>query len=147
MIFIINSRSVIPIHAEKVEEEPKNGLPEIYIKAINPGYTIDGINNVGEMIEIGRKDSDAPILLAGLTKSYTNSIGNTTNLVEFPEHSWMTGESILLRLASSPESELAAMNYTKTLAFKAGPLTILRGDEIIDSVCWTGKDYCTKDLN
>ena len=146
MIFIINSRSVIPIHAEKVEEEPKNGLPEIYIKAINPGYTIDGINNVGEMIEIGRKDSDAPILLAGLTISYTNSSGTTTNLVEFPEHSWMTGESILLRLASSPESELAAMNYTKTLAFKAGPLTIMRGDEIIDSVCWTGKDDCTKDF-
>ena len=122
--------------------EENDILPEIYIKAVNPGYTVDGVSNVGEMIEIGRKNSDAPISLAGLTIGYTNSSGNFASLVEFPEHSWMTGESILLRLASSPEHELAAVNYTKTLAFKAGPLVIMRGEEIIDSVCWTGKEGC-----
>ena len=51
--------------------------------------------------------------------------------MEFPENSFLTGESILLRLASSPENELAAMNYTKTLAFRAG-LTIIRGEEVVD---------------
>ncbi len=116
-------------------------MKDFYIKAINPGYTVDGKSNVGEMIEIARKKSDTPISLAGTTVSYTNSSGNTSVLFEFPENSWMTGESILLRLASSPESELAAVNYTKTLAFKAG-ISLNVNDEKVDEVCWTGKDGC-----
>ena len=112
----------------------ENILPEIYIKAINPGYTVDSVSNVGEMIEIG------------LTIGYTNSSGNETVLVEFPENSWMVGERILLRLASSPGHELASVLYTKTLAVKAGPLVIRRGETVIDSVCWTGKDGCYKDF-
>ncbi|MBR3329430.1 hypothetical protein IKG29_02810 [Candidatus Saccharibacteria bacterium] len=116
-------------------------IPDLYIKAINPGYVVDGKNNVGEMIEIARRNSDTPISLAGATVGYTNSSGNTSILFEFPENSWMTGESILLRLASSPESELAAVNYTKTLAFKAGINLSLNG-EMVDSVCWTGKEGC-----
>ena len=87
-------------------------IPDLYIKAINPGYVVDGKNNVGEMIEIARRNSDTPISLAGATVGYTNSSGNYSVLYEFPENSWITGESILLRLASSPESELAAVNYT-----------------------------------
>ena len=35
-------------------DEINNDLPELYIKAINPGYTIDGQGNVGEMIEIAK---------------------------------------------------------------------------------------------
>ena len=128
------------LNVDLIYAEEDNILPEIYIKAVNPGYTIDGVSNVGEMIEIGRQKSDAPISLAGLTIGYTNASGNLTTIVEFPEHSWMTGESILLRLASSPEHELANMNYAKTLAFKAGPLVIMRGEKIIDSVCWTGNN-------
>ena len=125
--------------------EISSEVPEIYIKAINPGYTVDGKSNVGEMIEIGRKESDTPISLAGMTIGYTNSSGNYTTLVEFPENSWMTGETILLRLASSPESELAAVNYSKTLAFKGG-IELKRGEEVVDVVCWTGKDGCYKDF-
>lgn len=117
--------------------------PEIYIRAINPGYTVDGKSNVGELIEIGRtEDSDKLISLAGVTVDYTNSSGSTTTLVEFPEHSFLSGETILLRLASSPDSELANVNYAKTLAFKAGPLELRRGEEVLDSVCWTGKGDC-----
>ncbi|MBR2796006.1 hypothetical protein IKE13_03070 [Candidatus Saccharibacteria bacterium] len=120
-------------------------MKNLYIKAVNPGYPVDGKNNVGEMIEIARKDSDEPISLAGTTVSYTNSSGNESILFEFPENSWMTGESILLRLASSPESELAAGNYTKTLAFKAG-LTLSVQGEVIDEVCWTGKNGCNTEF-
>ena len=116
-------------------------IPELYIRAINPGYTIDGKSNVGEMIEISRKNSDAPISLAGTAISYTNSSGNNSTLFEFPEHSWMTGETILLRLASSPESELAAVNYRKTIAL-AGAIQLKVNDKIIDEVCWTGKNDC-----
>ncbi len=134
------------LNVSLVHAEENDILPEIYIKAVNPGYTVDGVSNVGEMIEIGRKKSDTPISLAGLTIGYTNASGNFAVLAEFPEYSWMTGESILLRLASSPEHELAAMNYAKTLAFKAGPLVIMRGEEILDSVCWTGKDECLSEF-
>lgn len=121
-------------------------LPEIFIKAVNPGYTVDGTANVGEMIEIGRNSDDLKSL-AGLTIGYTNSSGNETVLVDFSKYFWSAGESILLRLASSPGSELAHVQYTKTLAFKAGPLVIRRGDEIIDTVCWTGGEGCFEAFN
>lgn len=120
-------------------------IPEIYIKAVNPGYTIDGKSNVGEMIEISRKNSDAPISLAGATVGYTNSSGKDSILFEFPENSWITGETILLRLASSPDSELAAVNYKKTLAFK-GAISLKIKDEVVDEVCWTGKEDCYKEF-
>lgn len=137
---------VLAVGAESEETlQISEEIPEIYIKAINPGYTVDGKGNVGEMIEIGRKNSDASVSLAGITIGYTNSSGNYSTLVEFPEYSMMTGETLLLRLASSPDSELAAVNYTKTLAFKGG-IDLKIGDEIVDSVCWTGKDECYKDF-
>ena len=119
-------------------------MPQIYIHAINPGFTIDGQSNVGELIEIRRTNPDdkTPISLAGIILGYTNSSGNSVDLLEFPANGWMAGESILLRLASSPESELADTVYIKSLAMKAGPLTLRRGEEILDSVCWTGKEGC-----
>ena len=126
------------------EDDETIELPELYISAVNPGYKIDGVNNVGEMIEIARTgDPDVPILLAGATVGYTNSSGNRSVLLEFPENSWMTGEKILLRLASSPGSELANLVYTKTLAMKAG-LDLSLDGEVVDEVCWTGKDGCRK---
>ena len=127
------------------EESKVNVLPEIYIKAVNPGYTVDGVSNVGEIIELARRDDDLEaeqmISLAGVTVRYTTSSGNKTTIVEFPENSYLAGESILLRLASSPDSELAAMDYTKTLAYE-GAIEILKNDEVVDAVCWTGKEGC-----
>lgn len=145
MLFLSFSGNFLRVSFVFAEEEKEDLLGEIYIKAVNPGYTVDSINNVGEMIEIGRKSSDEMISLAGTTISYTNSSGNTSIILEFPENSWMSGESILLRLASSPGYELAAMNYTKTLAFKGG-IQLLRDGEVVDEVCWTGKEGCYKDF-
>lgn len=119
-------------------------LPEYYIKSVNPGYTVDGVSNVGEAIEIGRKNSDEMMSLAGLALSYTNSSGKEVLLVDFSKYVWKTGEVIYLSLASSPGSELAQVQYTTTLAFKAGPLKLYLNDELIDVVCWTGKDECKK---
>ena len=129
------------VNAKEMNEK----IPEIYIKAINPGYTIDGKSNVGEMIEIARKNTDETFSLAGATIGYTNTSGNYSILFEFPENSWFTGETLLLRLASSPDSELASVNYTKTIAFKAG-LELKIGNEVIDEVCWTSKDDCYKEF-
>lgn len=123
-------------------EEEAMSLPELYFKAVNPGYTIDGISNVGEMIEIARGgSSDEMILLAGVTIRYTNTSGNEVVLAEFPENGYLAGETLLLRLASSPGSELANLVYKKTLAMNA-KLELWRGEEILDTVCWTGKDEC-----
>ena len=121
-------------------------VPELYIKAVNPGYTVEGKGNTGEMIEIARGgDSGGMISLAGITIRYTNSSGNDSTLVEFPEHSYLTGESMILRLASAPEAELANLNYSKTLAMKGG-LALMQGEEVMDAVCWTGKEGCYKEF-
>lgn len=128
------------------EIEISDKIPEIYIKAVNPGYVVNGVSNVGEMIEIARKDnSDTPISLAGLAVGYTNSSGNYTVLVEFPEHGWLVGEALLIRLASSPNSELANLTYTKTIALKA-EVALMRGEVVVDRACWTGKEGCVKEF-
>ena len=127
------------------EDGSTNIVPELYIKAVNPGYTVDGKSNTGEMIEIARRDSGNRILLAGIAVRYTNTSGNTSTIIEFPEHSYLSGESILLRLANSPNSELANLNYAKTLAMKGG-LELTRDGKTIDAVCWTGKNDCYKDF-
>ena len=141
--FIYLSLNAVAI--ESSHETMNDKIPDFYIKAVNPGYTKDGKSNVGEMIEISRRNFDKPISLAGATVGYTNSSGNHSVIFEFPENSWMTGETILLRLASSPDSELATVNYTKTLAFKGGIDLNLKG-ETVDKVCWTGKEECYKDF-
>ena len=117
-------------------------VPEVYIKSVNPGYTIDGVQNVGEIIEIARINSDHEVSLAGWSISYINSSGNVAELAELSKYTWASGETILLQLASSPGSELAQVRYGKTLAFKAGPLSLVYNGAIVDSVCWTGKDDC-----
>ena len=128
--------------AEEFLAEESQALPELYFKSVNPGYVIDGISNVGEMFEIARGgDSDDMISLASVTVRYTNTSGNETVIVEFPENSYLAGEVILLRLASSPGSELANLTYKKTLAMNA-KLELWRGEEVLDTVCWTGKDGC-----
>lgn len=135
--------------AENVETTNQDvwSAPELYFKSVNPGYTVDGVNNVGEMFEIARGgDSDEMISLAGVTVRYTNTSGNETVLVEFPENSFLAGERILLRLASSPGSELANFTYKKTLAMNAS-LALFRDDELLDAVCFSGKDECYTSFN
>ena len=132
------------VESEASEDETDVNLPELFIKAVNPGYTVGGVANTGEMIEIGNS-SGKMISLAGATVGYTNSSGNYSVLYEFPENSWITGESILLRLASSPDSGLAAVNYTKTIAMK-GELNLKLGEDVLDFVCFTGKTGCYKEF-
>ena len=145
IISIIQFRVVVAVDDEKTDSEINDSIPELYIKAINPGYTIDGKSNTGEMIEIARKKPGSLISLAGVTVRYTNSSGNTSTLLEFPENSYLAGEAVLLRLASSPESELANLNYSKTLAMKGG-IELAQGEEVMDKVCWTGKGECYKEF-
>lgn len=120
--------------------------PSIFIQAINPGYTKDGKANVGEFIEL-RRLSDTPISLAGLFLRYTNSSGKSSNLYQFPEDSQMVGETLLLRLASSPDASKSDSTYKKSLSFGAGPLELVHLDTVISSVCWTGRGTCLQKFN
>lgn len=133
------------------EDETVEGQSRIYIKAINPGYKVNGVSNAGEFVELARTgDLSTPISLAGMTVRYTIKSGEPpVTLVEFPENSWMTGESILLRLASSAGHELAAVNYTVKgasagIAQGAGPLTLIQDGEVVDEVCWTAEEGCER---
>ena len=148
IMFVVGAGGLIAkiwVSAEKVYAD--DGIPEIYIKAVNPGYTIDGKSNVGEMIEISRKNSDDVISLAGIMIGYTNTSGEQT-IVEFPEHSFWAGENLLLRLASSPGSELANLTYrvkgtSSGLTQSSGPVVLKKGDVVLDSVCWVdGQEGC-----
>ncbi len=117
----------------------------LFIKAINPGYTVDEKSNIGEFVELARKNTDTPLLLTGYILGYTNSSGNFSILLEFLEDSWMTGENIILHYSGSSDG-LAHLTYLKTLAMKAGPLTLMKDGEIIDSVCWTSKNECLSEF-
>lgn len=149
-IFVVGMGGLaINNHVSAEEDGISNKIPEIYIRAINPGYTVDGKSNVGEMIEISRKHSDEVISLAGIAVGYTNSSGEQI-LVEFSEYSFMAGENLLLRLASSPGSELANLTYkvkgsSSGLTQSSGPVVLKRGEEVLDSVCWVdGQEGCQR---
>lgn len=118
----------------------------IWITAINPGYTVSGVRESGELIELQRvPDSPkTPLSLAGYTLRYTNSSGKQVDLYEFPEGSTMVGENLLMRLTRSPHSDWSDATYSTTLAMSAGPLELLYQGEVVDSVCWTGvkKNSC-----
>lgn len=113
---------------------------DLIFQAINPGYTIDGTRDVGEFILL-RKLTDTSLSLAGYSVRYVNSSGTGTTLLNFSEGTLMTGETLLMRLARSPDSNLSDATYTTTLAISSGHLELLYGDITIDSVCWsTGTD-------
>ena len=117
------------VMAEEINEK----IPDIYIKAINPGYTVDGKSNVGEMIEIGRKKSIACIYLVSLIYGVV--------ITDFQYGQEGKPEPIVLSV-----KEIAAQaDYTKTLAYKGG-IDLMVDNEKVDSVCWMGKDECYKDF-
>lgn len=154
VLVCLNTFALSSITSGKIEtfSAPDSGpQSQLAIKAVNPGYSIDGIQNVGEFIQIvslNDSDSISTLSLAGYSLRYTTKSGNTSDIFVFPEGSQMSGGSILLRLASSPEASQADLTYTKTLGLDTGPLELLYNEEVIDSVCWTGGDLCyTKFLN
>lgn len=115
---------------------------QLIIKALNPGYTsTDKLTNVGELIEF-QNLADTPISLAGFSVRYTNGSGKVVALYTFPEGTLMTGEFLLMRYTRSPDAARSDLTYSASLAMTAGPLELVYNGEVIDRVCWTGKDDC-----
>lgn len=121
-------------------------MKTLIIRALNPGYTVDGDSNAGEFIELTNL-TGAPLSLAGFSLTYTNSSGNITPLIEFPEGSVLTGENLLMRYYNSPEADLSDLTYTTQLALDTGPLELRYNGELVDTVCWTGKSPCRPKFN
>ena len=111
---------------------------DLIIKAVNPGYTVDGTQNVGEFIEL-QKITDTPLSLANYSVRYTTSSGKSTTLLNFSEGGSLVGEFLLLRLARSPESDRSDATYMTTLAMGAGTIELLYHEDVVDSVCWASK--------
>lgn len=133
-----------PANPESPPEDESYGFSsQLIIKAVNPGYTVDKLSNVGELIEL-QNLADATISLAGLSVRYTNGSGKVITIHTFPEGALMTGEFLLMRYAKSPDAIQSELTYSSSLAMAAGPLELVHEDEVLDRVCWTGKDNCEK---
>lgn len=116
---------------------------EVVLWAINPGYRVNNQAETGELIEL-RNLSGETVDLTGFSLRYTNSSGNMVTLIEFQDGSKMQGETILLRFSKSPDRDAADLVYTTSLAMSAGPLELWQDNELVDTVCWTGKNGCVR---
>lgn len=134
---------------ENKDSDPYDFNSDLIIKALNPGYTVtennDKLSDVGEFIEL-QNLTDAPLVLAGYSLRYTNTTGKTVSLFTFPEGSYMTGKHLLLRYRKAPEALLADATYGISLAMKAGPLELYYDEDLVDTICWTGKTDCAKEF-
>lgn len=132
------------ISDSNLSDEAYDFPSQLIIKAVNPGYTnADKLTNVGELITL-QNLAGTMISLAGLSVRYTNGSGKTVVLFTFPEGSTMTGELLLMRYSKTPDADQSDLTYSSSLAMTAGPLELVYDGEVIDSVCWTGKDDCVK---
>ncbi len=141
----ISTNEIISDSKSELIELPKLSSALI-IRAINPGYTVDGTRDVGEFIEL-QNTTDAPLSLAGYSLRYVNSSGKQTTLLDFSEGSSMVGEFLLLRLARTANSSEAEAVYTTTLAMSNARLEVLYHDEVVDQVCWSKDEGCVTVFN
>lgn len=113
----------------------------LVFSALNPGYTVNKIGDVGEFIEL-KNLSNEIIDLSDYSITYTNGKGNTSTIVEFPAGSRLEGQTLLLRLARRAEPGTYDLTYTTAIALSAGPLSLVYRGQVVDSVCWTGAEDC-----
>lgn len=147
------------LESDPADAPPGVELPNLYIRAVSPGYN----GNTGEFIELLNSTADL-ISLDGLSLWYNN--GKKDYLVlDFPENSFLSPGSLVLRLQSSPEvknatdlSEVAHLTYAKDLAMSGSLRLVIKstsessdstdvrfdanGNLILDELCWLGGETC-----
>lgn len=120
---------------------------KLIITAINPGFTVDGVENTGEMFQIS-KLSDEPISLAGVSLHYFNSNDSKTMSIEFDDGDEMHGESLLVKYWKNKSSIVSGMSDVdyygsdKSMSTTGGTIRIMLNGEVIDEVCWGAKEGC-----
>jgi hypothetical protein len=105
----------------------------LYISAINPGYSMAGVSNFDDFIEIYNPTGE-PFPLSGYTIVY-----NDRTIYTFANGSIMNSEYLLLRSSTSPNSGEADDTYSANLAVAAGRVSLVFEGEEMDSVCWSGE--------
>jgi len=106
----------------------------LIIAAINPGYTVDGVQNINDFVEI-RNVSGHELSLTGVSLRYNDKI-----IYQFDGFGADEG-SILLKYSASPNNIEADAQYTSNLAMDKGLIELWVGDEVVDSICW-GSEGC-----
>lgn len=126
------------------EDDPAEDITCLFasnliIKAVNPGYTKNGISHVGEFIELQNLTDDS-LELAGYSLVYTGS-GKPNVVFTFPEGSFLASKHLLLRYEKSPEQDfdLTYKVGTVGLAQSAGRLELFYNEEVVDTLCWDTK--------
>ena len=136
-----------PAPLPPIETPEENFTSPLIIKAINPGYTVDGKSNVGELIEL-QNLSGENLPLASYAVRYTNSNGNSSVLISFADGSMMTGEYLLMRYARAADSEAAEATYMTTIAMASSKIELMYDNEVVDMVCWASKsDVCAANFS
>lgn len=128
------------IASAKVAKATDDYAGNLYIVAVNPGYSSDA----GELIEL-QKLSGSSLSLAGVSLFYTDTSGAEYTLYEFSDGDEMSGEFLLMRYKKSPDffnMSYDAAYSSRSLLQKSGILRLEKDGEIFDQVCWGEIDDC-----
>lgn len=110
------------------------------IYAFNPGYTVDGVGNIDDFVEL-RNIGESTQSLTGVELRY-----NGSRIYSFGDSDMAESGSILLKYRSSPNNTEADGEYSANLAMDKGILELYRGSELLDSICW-GSEGCFDNFN
>ena len=140
-IFIVFLSFSCTLNALAEENTLENNL---YIVAVNPGYTVSGKSDHGEMVKL-RKLSDNSLSLAGVSLVYIDPNEATYTLYEFENGDEMTGESLLIKYKKAPdatEGTFDAVYNARSLVQSGGILKLVKNNETIDEICWGSVRNC-----
>jgi hypothetical protein len=133
-----------PVFAE--ESEPAAPL---FFRAVNAGYKDDNSAQNYDFFELAKVVSD-DLDLSSFKIQYYNSSDNLAGELEFAEPTILRGDSVVFGFNKSPQYQDATARYlynfgSSGLASTAGRLRIIRGEKVVDEICW-GKPTCEQQL-
>ena len=142
--------------AETSEQGAEETLSDVSVEelrffAANAGYKDSGaVSSQNYDFFALEKVGSEPLALAGYEVVYTNSSGNTVGSVVFNERQLLRNQFLIIGSSKSSQYSAASEEYlfsfgTSGLASTGGKLALLKGENIIDEVCW-GKLECAHQI-